>query len=439
MKKAYLYVRVSTEEQKRHGLSVDAQVIALTKWCEDNQYEVVDIYNDAGISAHVNYKKRKELLRLIADVNKSKNGIILFTKLDRWFRSVKDYYAVMSQIPESVTWKAIWEDYDIDTSEGRFKTNIMLSVAQTESERTAQRVKSIYQYKKEKGDYVGQVATGYKRENGKVVKDKNKQDEIEFMFRAFARTQSIRRTTEIMSEYGYEVSRSCVQRRIHNHVYCGVKDNATFEPYITEEQFRINQSYLQDKIKESAKAPDDYMFKGLCRCGYCDRNMSSHTTYNKHANGDKVPCKFYVCNGRTNLQKHNQNCQISEKNLEAYLLSNIEKIIGDYNISVDVPIKEIDYDKQIKSINERIERIGIRFELGHISIEEYKEKRDALIKEINELEIKKGSKEKIVMPTNWQEMYNQLDIIHRRMFWKTIIYKVIITNETKENPEIIFR
>ena len=51
MKRAALYVRVSTAEQRDHGLSVDSQISALQKYCEDNSYEVAEIYNDAGISA----------------------------------------------------------------------------------------------------------------------------------------------------------------------------------------------------------------------------------------------------------------------------------------------------------------------------------------------------------------------------------------------------
>ena len=64
MKRVACYVRVSSEEQKLHGYSVDSQITALEEYCIDNNYKVVGIYNDAGISAHKSYKKRPALLQL---------------------------------------------------------------------------------------------------------------------------------------------------------------------------------------------------------------------------------------------------------------------------------------------------------------------------------------------------------------------------------------
>lgn len=40
MKRAALYVRVSTQEQKNSGLSVDSQIDALEKYCEEQGYTV---------------------------------------------------------------------------------------------------------------------------------------------------------------------------------------------------------------------------------------------------------------------------------------------------------------------------------------------------------------------------------------------------------------
>ena len=83
MKRAALYVRVSTQEQKNSGLSVDSQIDALEKYCEEQGYTVAGIYNDAGISARKKYTKRPALLRLLEDCRQCKIDIILFTLLAR--------------------------------------------------------------------------------------------------------------------------------------------------------------------------------------------------------------------------------------------------------------------------------------------------------------------------------------------------------------------
>ena len=98
MKRAALYVRVSTQEQKNSGLSVDSQIDALEKYCEEHGYMVVGVYNDAGISARKKYTKRPALLQLLEDCKQCKIDIILFTRLDRWFRAVAGYYEVQSAL-----------------------------------------------------------------------------------------------------------------------------------------------------------------------------------------------------------------------------------------------------------------------------------------------------------------------------------------------------
>ena len=46
--KAAIYVRVSTEEQRDYGYSIDGQIRELKDYCKKQNYDVVDIYNDAS-------------------------------------------------------------------------------------------------------------------------------------------------------------------------------------------------------------------------------------------------------------------------------------------------------------------------------------------------------------------------------------------------------
>ena len=64
MQCVFLYVRVSTEEQAIHGLSIEAQSASLKEWAKRGGYRIVDTYIDAGISARKPASKRPELQRL---------------------------------------------------------------------------------------------------------------------------------------------------------------------------------------------------------------------------------------------------------------------------------------------------------------------------------------------------------------------------------------
>ena len=96
--RAALYPLVSTEEQHIKGLSLPAQQQALEDYAKSQGYEIVGVYADEGISARKPVNKRPALLRMLEDVQRDKIDIILVTKLDRWFRNIKEYFKVQEII-----------------------------------------------------------------------------------------------------------------------------------------------------------------------------------------------------------------------------------------------------------------------------------------------------------------------------------------------------
>lgn len=91
LKRAALYIRVSSEEQARHGYSLGEQRLDLEKYSQKHNYTIVDIYADEGISARKAMSRRKALQRLLQDVQKNKIDVIVIKCLDRWFRNVADF------------------------------------------------------------------------------------------------------------------------------------------------------------------------------------------------------------------------------------------------------------------------------------------------------------------------------------------------------------
>ena len=111
-----IYDRVSTELQVKEGLSLDAQKQALTDYALSHGYEIVGYYADEGITARKKMQNRKDLLRLLHDVEADKIDLILVTKLDRWFRNIKDYHNTQAILEaHHCNWKTIFEEYDTST------------------------------------------------------------------------------------------------------------------------------------------------------------------------------------------------------------------------------------------------------------------------------------------------------------------------------------
>lgn len=108
MKRAAIYMRVSSDKQAQEGDSLAAQRAALMRYIDERpDLTFAGQYIDDGISG-TKYSQRDELQRLLDDVRDGKIDLILFTKLDRWFRSVRHYTATQEILDRhGVGWTAI--------------------------------------------------------------------------------------------------------------------------------------------------------------------------------------------------------------------------------------------------------------------------------------------------------------------------------------------
>ncbi len=230
--RAGLYERVSTDEQAIRHYSIDAQVDNLTEYCEKNKIKIVDHYTDAGISGAKPPLKRPDLKRLLDDVEAGKIDIILFTKLDRWFRSVQEYFKVQEVLDKhKVEWKAIHEDYDTTTANGRMAITIFLAIAQAEREKGAERVKTVLEHKRKNKEacFGGQALPfGYKKEpdeNGimRLVKDPETQEACQDFWDILIKYNNLNKAIRHMNDYyGITKDWKSWSRMTASDFYCGV-------------------------------------------------------------------------------------------------------------------------------------------------------------------------------------------------------------------------
>lgn len=433
MKRAALYVRVSTAEQRDHGVSVDSQIAALHEYCQKNGYTEVGLYNDAGISAHAKYTKRKALCNLIDDCQSGKVDIILFTKLDRWFRSVKDYYEVMAKLPDNIPWRAIWEDYETETSGGVFKVNIMLSIAQAEAERTSERIKAVNEYRRANGDFVGGLAPiGYRIENNRLLIDKSKEKVISDFFRIYLESYSPTKAIDyVQNKYEETISRRKALRILKSEVYMGNAYGYQCESYISESDHKKIIESIEGRKNRESGTKRTYLFSGLIYCPECGSSMSAH--YNRcTVHGTYYYYPTYRCIKHSSRGGCSYKSVIFESTIEKHLINNIKNIIDEYMAKMNqINSSKSDIELQIKKLNEKLSRIGTRFEDGDIDIVEYRTKRDLIKTEISILSESVSDAEDKRLPDNWLDTYNELNQKHKKAFWKNIIKRIDIV---ESNP-----
>ena len=86
MKQAIGYIRVSTEQQASEGVSLEAQEARIVKWCADNGYELVKVFQDAGVSGALSIADRDGLADALAAIKKVKADALVVVKRDRLAR-----------------------------------------------------------------------------------------------------------------------------------------------------------------------------------------------------------------------------------------------------------------------------------------------------------------------------------------------------------------
>ena len=422
--KVFIYERVSSEEQAKHGYSLDAQHDALTEFCKKHSHVILGEYRDEGISARKPYTKRPAMLQLLRDVEIIKPDMILFTKLDRWFRNIKEYYKVQDILDRNkVDWKAIHEEYDTSTASGRLYVNIKLSIAQDEADRTSERIKDIQAQQIAQGKVLGgTVPFGYKIVDKRVVFG----DDIHIVEEAidhYLLHQSAHATTRYLNDkYGLTMTHTHLIRLFRSTLLKGeYRTNLNYcEPLISSDKWDALQEVIQKNVKHASRK-NVFLFSGLIKCPVCGRKMAGC-----HDRGRM----YYRC-----AQHYYGTCAmahtVNEKKLEQWLLDNIE---DDFKVKVTMKPKQKKDDP--KKYKDRLQRLNDMYLLGTISQEEYKDKSAVLLKQIAEAS-KNAPLKTQIFASNWKDLYLRLDAEHRRSFWRGIIQQIVV-NEQGQGFEIMY-
>ena len=130
-----IYIRVSTDKQVKDGDSMRDQLATGQKYIDSHENMIlVDTYIDDGISGQK--LKRDDFQRLIDDVRAGRIDLIIFTRLDRWFRNLRHYLNTQDILDKhGVSWTAIEQPYfDTSTPHGRAFVNNSMIWAELEAQ-----------------------------------------------------------------------------------------------------------------------------------------------------------------------------------------------------------------------------------------------------------------------------------------------------------------
>jgi site-specific DNA recombinase len=187
--KAAIYVRVSTEEQARLGVSLDAQEEALKGYCKTYGFEIFNIYRDEGKSAK-DMAHRPALRQLLTDAEAKKFNTVLVYKLDRFSRSLIDLKLTVEKLKKlKVDFVSMQEKIETNSAAGNLFFNILGSFAEFERQIIGERTKFGMAKKARDGTIVNRAPLGYDIVNKKLVINEKGAELVRQIFNDFPTTK----------------------------------------------------------------------------------------------------------------------------------------------------------------------------------------------------------------------------------------------------------
>ena len=317
------YIRVSTQEQKLHGISLDSQRDKLKEYAETHNLKIVEWYEDEGVSGRKLIKQRPELQRMLNDAHAGKFDRIIFIKLDRFFRSVAEYHECMKYI-EPVVWTATEEKYDLSTANGRAFVNMKLTIAELEADQTGERINIVNDYKIKTGQalsgsqnqglaYTVKKIDGVKR----VVPDPETKDMVnDYINQILTYNSKKQAMIYINQKYNTNYSYNSLSKLLYDtKLYGHYKGNDNYcEPYIDKATFDKLQEIDNNSIKVP-KTKKIYLFTGLIKCPICGNKLAGGSTgkrVRKRPNGKEYVYNNFIQSYRCNKYRKDKQCSFSK-------------------------------------------------------------------------------------------------------------------------------
>jgi len=213
---AAIYIRVSTEDQAKHGISLDAQQEALENYAKALGHEILEVYKDEGKSGK-DIKGRHAMTKMLADAQARKFQAIFIYKLDRFSRSLRDLIETIEKLKEwGIDFVSLQDKIETTSASGKLMFHIISAFAEFERNVTGERTKFSMDKKARDGGIVTRAPFGYKLENKKLVPAEHSY-QVQEIFQDFL-NQNIS-LTKLAKKYGFSVNG--LKKILTNQTYLG--------------------------------------------------------------------------------------------------------------------------------------------------------------------------------------------------------------------------
>lgn len=434
-----LYIRVSGQEQAIKGLSLEAQQENLEEYARERGWVIVGTYIDAAKTARKRMYKRTNFLRMLEDVKQDKVDLILFTRLDRWFRSVADYYKVMEILDaHNCGWLTTQEQYDTTTAGGRLYINLRLSIAQNEADLCGERIGVVLDSKVKHGTVVsGKIPFGYRINEEKRLEIVPQDAAIILdAFEHYRSSVSVRATAAyIQRTYGLNWDNIRCRRNLCQTLYIGHYEsngrvNPNFCPPIVPRDLYDDVQKLLSNNTKANPTGRVFLFTSLLICAECGHRLAGlQTGYGP----------YYRCPQHYSRRTCGHKKQIRETAVEEWLFTFLGDELEKQRLEWEVK------EARRKQAAASVDRAAIRRKLSRlkelyvnemIDLEEYRRDYELYTTQLAERTAPSAEEERpnfeaieAILETGFRKIYDGLEREEKRTLWRSVIKEIHVDKE----------
>ena len=397
---AGLYMRVSTEDQAREGFSLPEQKERLEAYCKFNDYNIVEYYKDAGISAKTG-NHRPEYERMLEDGKNGKINMFIALKLDRVTRSVKDWESLIEFTEKyNIDLALVNDKIDTTTANGKMVSRIMMSVSQNEIERTSERTIIGLEGAIKQGHIPARAPLGYKHVDKVLVPDPLTKDIVIRIFNLYFEGWTYFKIANLFNEEKVlgktNWCDSGILKIISNVIYKGdyiqgkTTNNPRYfsnvvEPLVSKELWE-NCQVQKKKNQRNYMRSQTYIFLQKLKCPKCGRILAGGASHKIKAN------KWYFYYRCENCKNNIKETDIEES--IKHILSDIleyDNVVNEFFLPMlknKLNNNKPDYEKEIKNLERKKDKVKEAFLNDLFTIEEVKTKTEIIDKQINDMKNK---------------------------------------------------
>jgi site-specific DNA recombinase len=440
--KTAIYIRVSTDIQAEQGFSISAQRQRLTEYVNSQGWNLVEQFIDDGYSAKD--LNRPQMQKMIQGVKEKRFDVVLVYKLDRLVRSVGDLHELLQIFDKyDCKFKSATEMFETTTAMGRFFITLVAAMASWEREQLSERVHMGMIRKHEEGGFLGGTAPyGYDLVNGEYIINEEESKWVKYIFENYdiKGGQSLSYELNklgVKGKNGKFFTRAHIYQIINKPIYYGAlrwnykkRGKRTYEeilvpgkhePIITKELFDKVEQIRKKRTQEKPKTHATYPFTGILRCKRCGHTMNGSKRKKQYGE-----YRFYKCSGRFNKGICDMPI-LGEKDVEKEFLENLDLSQVELEVPAEETIDEKKVEKELKKIQQRMERLEDLYIDGDISKKKYKERLEIEQKKETELTQSLNTHTNIITPEKLKELmdsvkenWNQISLEQRKRLIHTL-------------------